>query len=73
MISVTRFRNKKVPKNNPQHLLSKSDAFQDSPKFHKYFGYFLKKICHEQISQIAQSAHDLPCLEDSECPYTRLG
>ena len=60
--SATRRKTKKcpiIPKSCPKRATTvfflKSAVFNMSSKAPKYLGYFLKKICHQEFSKIAQS------------------
>ena len=44
-----------VAKNSHSGFYFKSDAFQKAQKISKYLGYFGKKICCQELSDIAQS------------------
>ena len=35
----------------------KMDAFKRAQKVNMHLGYFFKKICHQELSKIAQSGH----------------
>ena len=61
---VTRHRNKKQPKffksgpkKEPRQFLLQYYAFHCSPKCYNNFLLFLKNICHQNFSEIAQSGH----------------
>ena len=47
----------KHPKISQSSFYLKSDIFQNSPKIVNYLGYYCRKMCHQDLSKIAQSGH----------------
>ena len=59
--SVTRWwKFSKVAQSSEQTVLSLKDVIQETLRVSKYFGRFWKKICHLEVSKIAQSGHTEP-------------
>ena len=48
---------KSCPKNSHSSFYTKSSVFKIAQKVTKYSGYFWKKICHREITKIAQTGH----------------
>ena len=49
-------------------VFSSKIVFCKKPKIHNYLSYFCKKICHQELSRIAQSGHTGPVVASYNLP-----